>query len=131
MPKFDGKYEDWPGFSDAFKAAVHNNTRLSNVDKLIYLKSPTSKVEALEITDANNPVAWNVLEKLFDDMNLLIMKHIKAFFELSPCVKPSATSIGEILDNVRKHYRALEALKRQFLHFFPICATVSKLDNET
>ena len=38
-PKFEGSYEKWPDFSDAFKSEVHNNRRFTDSEKLMYLRS--------------------------------------------------------------------------------------------
>lgn len=62
---------------------------------------------------------------------VVIDNHIKALFELPLCTNMSASSVGDILNTVTIHYRALEALKKPFLHAFPIYAVVSKLDFQT
>ncbi|XP_072934991.1 uncharacterized protein [Epargyreus clarus] len=38
LPTYSGKYEEWPTFQDLFVSLVHNNTSLSDVQKLHYLK---------------------------------------------------------------------------------------------
>lgn len=64
MPTFSGDFKCWASFRDLFKAIYGNNTRLSGVEKLFYLKQKTSG-EAKEIVD-NAPltyegfcIAWN------------------------------------------------------------------------
>lgn len=86
------------------------------------------KIESLETTDANYQVAWKILEKYYDDPTAVINNHVKSFFELPSCTANSANSIGDLLNNVTKHYRALQALNKPFLEFFPIFAITSKLD---
>ncbi|GFQ81674.1 retrovirus-related Pol polyprotein from transposon 17.6, partial [Trichonephila clavata] len=39
LPTFSGNLHDWITFKDLFKASVHNNSNLSNAQKLQYLKS--------------------------------------------------------------------------------------------
>ena len=62
LPQFGGSYESWPGFSDSFKSAVHDNPSFRDTQKLIYLRSCLSgkaleKIESLETTAANYQVA--------------------------------------------------------------------------
>ena len=89
------------------------------------------KIESLETTDANYQVAWKILEKYYDDPAAVINNHIKSFFELPNCQDASASSIGDVLNNVTKHYRSLEASNKPFLEFFPIYAVTSQLDYQT
>ncbi|XP_051156766.1 uncharacterized protein LOC127278879 [Leptopilina boulardi] len=135
LPSFSGSYEKWPGFSDVFKSSVHKEKRYTDAQKLVYLRSCLSdkaadKIESLETTDANYQVAWKILEKYYDDPTLVINNHIKSFFELPNCHNASASSLGDLLNNVTKH-RALEALNRPFLQAFPIYAVTLKLDPQT
>ena len=136
LPKFSGSYEKWPGFSDTFKSSVHNDRRYTDSQKLIYLRSclagkAADKIESLETTDANYSVAWKILEKYYDDPVAVINNHIQSIFDLTSCQNASATNLGDLLDNVTKHYRALEALNKPFLESFPIYAVTSKLDFQT
>ncbi|XP_033212131.1 uncharacterized protein LOC117169734 [Belonocnema kinseyi] len=136
LPKFEGSHEKWPGFSDTFKSAIHNSNKFSESEKLMYLRSclqgkTAEKIESLETTAANYQVAWSILEKYYDDPVAIIENRIRALFELSSCQNASASSLGEILDNATKHYRALEALNKPFLDSFPIYLFVSKLDHQS
>lgn len=136
LPTFSGSYENWPGFSDVFKSSVYNDKRYTDFQKLVYLPSCLSdkaadKIESLETTDANYQVAWKILEKYYDDPSLVINNHINALFNLLTCQNASVGSIGDLLNNVTRHYRALEALNRPFLEAFPIYVVIFKLDFQT
>ena len=136
LPKFEGSYEQWPGFCDTFKAVVHNNSKFTNAEKLMYLRScvkgkAAEKIECLETTSVNYQVAWSILERYYDDPAAVINNRIRAFFELPSCQNASATALGNLIDNSTKHYRALEALRKPFLEAFPIYLIVSKLDHQT
>ena len=39
LRKLDGKFTDWIAFIDQFDTAVHLNTKLSNSQRLVYLKN--------------------------------------------------------------------------------------------
>lgn len=58
IPTFLGDYLEWTAFSDMFNSLIHNNTQLSNVQKLHYLKSSLSGeaaalIHPLQTTDNN------------------------------------------------------------------------------
>lgn len=136
LPKFSGSYEAWPGFSDAFKSAVHDNPTFRDAQKLVYLKSclvgrAAEKVESLETTAANYMVAWNMLDNYYNDPTILIENRIKALFNLPPCMRPNERTLGDLTDSATKHYNALKALNQPFLEAFPIYAITSKLDEQT
>lgn len=136
LPTFSGAYEMWPSFADSFKSAVHNNQNLRDTDRLKYLRGclngkAAEKIESLETTDMNYRIAWNILEKYYNDPGALINNRVKAMFELSPCAKSSANQLEILLDSATKHYQALKALNKPFLEAFPIYAITSKLDEQT
>ncbi|KAK2575368.1 hypothetical protein KPH14_001261 [Odynerus spinipes] len=136
LPKFSGSCEAWPGFADAFKSAVDDNPNFRDVQKLIYLRSCLSgkaaeKVESLETTAINYSVAWNILEKYYNDPLAIINSRVKSFFELPAAHKQSAEALGDIVDAAEKHYSALTALNKPFLEAFPMYAVTSKLDEQT
>ena len=136
LPTSSGFHEKWPGFSDTFKSAVHNDKRYTDSQRLIILRScltvkAADRIESLETTNANYQVAWEILEKYDDDPTAVINNHVTSIFESPNCRNSSATSIGDLLNNVTKHYRALEALNKSFLQAFPIYAVTSRVDPQT
>ncbi|XP_076659997.1 uncharacterized protein LOC143363272 [Halictus rubicundus] len=136
LPKFSGSYETWPGFCDTFKSAVHENPRFRDAQKLMYLRScltgkAAEKVESLETTAANYKVAWDILEKSYNNPTAIVNSRVKSFFELPLVNRAQPNSLRELLDKANKHYRALEALDKPFLEAFPIYAITSKLDEQT
>ncbi|OAD61986.1 hypothetical protein WN48_06865 [Eufriesea mexicana] len=69
-PTIWGCNEAWTSSCDAFNAAVHDNPRFHDAQKLIYLRScPTGMaaegIGSLEATRAQYSVAWNLLERLY------------------------------------------------------------------
>ena len=39
MKRFNGRPTEWKAFIECFDSAVHSNTKLSNIDKMNFLKS--------------------------------------------------------------------------------------------
>ena len=68
LPKFDGKFSDWIAFINQFDTAVHHNTKLSNSQRLDYLKSclsgpPENPIKSLSSIDRPYETARNLLEQ--------------------------------------------------------------------
>lgn len=76
IPKFDGNYERWIPFRDLFKSPVASNTALSAIQKLHYLRSSLTGdaaniISALEITNDNYEIAWQLLEQRYENKRLI------------------------------------------------------------
>lgn len=55
LEKFDGKSENFTSFSDQFKSLIHNNKKLDDTARFIYLKSflsedPLKVIQSIELT---------------------------------------------------------------------------------
>ena len=85
-------------------------------------------LESLETTNANYQVTWEISEKYYDHPTAVIIDHVRSFLELPNCTNASAPSLEDLLNNMSKHYRALEILNKPFFQAFPIYAVTSRLD---
>ena len=77
LPKFDGKFTDWIAFIDQFDTAVQRNTKLSNSQRLVYLKislsGPLEKlVGSLLSTDGNYETARTPLEQRYRNYRIIL-----------------------------------------------------------
>lgn len=118
LATFDGSYDKWLDFHDSFKNVIDSEKSLSNVDKLHYLRSclkdeAASVVKALESTDENYAVAWNLLKERFDNRRLIIQTHVRTLMELPTLNKESPTDLRKLLDRVKTHMRALKSLEEK------------------
>lgn len=121
LEKFDGKSEHFTAFYEAFQSLVHNNSKLDNVARFLYLRSCLSQdalrvIKSLEVTSANYQVAWDLLKRRYLNANLMIHNHIKNICEFPKIAKESASSLLQLLDNVQNHVRALIALGEPVQH---------------
>lgn len=87
LPIFAGTYEDWPGFADQFRSAVHENIRIDDCKKLMYLRSclqseAAQAIETLGNTAINYAVAWEILKKRYDQPAIIVTNHVKALFDM-------------------------------------------------
>lgn len=66
LPTFDGQYECWLTFKNAFRNMVDTRSELSDIDKLHYLKSAltgdaANKINIFSVDSVNYQKAWDVL----------------------------------------------------------------------
>lgn len=103
LPSFCGSYEVWPTFQDLFVSLVHENTAISDVQKLHYLKSSvTGEAETLlkpiQITQSNYKQAWSVLKSRYGNKRLIINSVLKKLFSQKKITTQSANQIKNLLD---------------------------------
>ncbi|XP_055614543.1 uncharacterized protein LOC129760887, partial [Uranotaenia lowii] len=76
LPKFGGKIREWVTFRDMFTSLINNNSQLSPIDKFSYLRSSVTdealqEISSIEMTAANYQVAWNALERRYENKKLI------------------------------------------------------------
>ncbi|XP_064464472.1 uncharacterized protein LOC135375756 [Ornithodoros turicata] len=113
---FSGDLSKWQGFWDQFRASIHENERLTDVNKLKYLVSLVSgpaarAIEGLSISDENYTTAVDILQKRFGKDDLLVTENMGRLFELRT-VRSSTDVKGlrELHETVTVRIRNLESL---------------------
>ncbi|XP_055919024.1 uncharacterized protein LOC129951048 [Eupeodes corollae] len=114
-PTFTGEYQNWRSFHDQFVSLVHNNTSLTKIEKLHYLKSSCKEgagilLEHISVDDASYDKAWELLTSRYDFKRILVNNELKLFYELSVVKEENAKGIRELLDNSTKILHALKNL---------------------
>ena len=138
LPTFSGQYSQWRQFFDTFNTLIESDASLTNIQKFYYLKSclkneAASVVDSLEVTDANYPIAWQLLQERFENKKIITNNHIKAIFDIPVLNKESHLALRNLYDCLNKNIRCLGSLglpvdKWDTLLIFII---VSKLDHTT
>ena len=118
LPNFDGSFKDWPPFRDTFESLIHDNPRLSRIQKFHYLNSALTGdaariIRSLGVSDSNYELAWNSLTNRYEDSSSLIHYHTKSLFDLSSITKSSYVSLRQLIDDTNNHLLALKALDEQ------------------
>ncbi|XP_076182703.1 uncharacterized protein LOC143154525 [Ptiloglossa arizonensis] len=136
LPQFSGRYEEWPGFADQFRSAVHDSVRLSDCRKLMYLRSclrgeASSLIESLEISAANYVTAWNLVEEHYNRPAVIVNNHVRALFELPSMAKVTHSNLRPFLTTLESHYRALKTIQQPSADTLLIFLCLSRLDQET
>jgi hypothetical protein len=100
LPTFSGRYEDWTTYQDLFTALVHN-TRLTNVQKLHYLKTSVSGeaeilLRHIQITEDNYTQAWELLKNRFGNKRMIVHSVLKKLFGQKKINTQSACQIKNL-----------------------------------
>lgn len=138
LPTFSGSYEEWLTFNDLFTSLVHNNSTLSKVQKLHYLKSSVSgEAEVLlrhiQVTENNYDQAWSILKDRFGNKRLIINSLMKRLFSQKKINTSSANQIKTLLDSTSECLNSLETLGLSVWHWDQVIIhlVVQRLDTET
>ncbi|XP_018400071.1 PREDICTED: uncharacterized protein LOC108777631 [Cyphomyrmex costatus] len=73
--------------------------------------SAAKAIEAIEISEQNYEIAWNLLRDRFDNDKTLRRRHIQCLFEMPRVEKESAIAIQNLIDYTQKHLRILKSLQ--------------------
>lgn len=108
LPEFDGNPAEWSGFHDLFMSMIHDNTSLSNIQKLHYLRASLKGdaariIHSLPIASTSYGVAWKLVTDRYENKYFLVKQHIAALFSIPPLRKESPTGLSELADEFEKH----------------------------
>lgn len=138
IPSFNGDYKDWVSFYDIYNITVHQNTKLSNAQKLQYLKesltgSASQMIKHFSITDVNYIEAWNMIKKRFDRKQHIVNSLIKTFMDQGKVSVDNSTNIRDVFNNITQVTRSLAALGAEYesRDLWLIFLVLQKLDSET
>ena len=111
MKRFNGRPTEWQAFIDCFDSAVHSNPKLSNIDKMNYLKSlvespVATSIKGLPLTSENYNSARKILEERYGNKQLIISSHMDNLLKL-----PVVSSVNDV-KGIRQLYNKTEILIR-------------------
>ena len=87
LNEFSGKLLEWASFWDSFEAAIHRNPRITDVDKMNYLRGllkgeALRVINGLSLTNCCYEVAVTLLKEQFGDKQMLINSFMEALLKL-------------------------------------------------
>lgn len=115
LPVFAGEYEEWMLFKDTFLSLIHENSKLTDVQKFQYLRS-VLKDEALQVvsglnTSASNyQIAWELLKQNYENKKLIINTHVAKLLEFPSVTKDKHVALRQFAMHIRTHMKALQVL---------------------
>ncbi|XP_066157588.1 uncharacterized protein [Euwallacea fornicatus] len=115
LPTFSGDFKDWLGFRDLYLSLIHNNDRLSRIQKFHYLRASLRDAASrvlgtLELSEGNYDIAWTTLSERYDNKRVLVHIHLKTLVEVESMHRESAPKLRSLIDSVSKSLIALTAL---------------------
>ncbi|XP_057337763.1 uncharacterized protein LOC130675883 [Microplitis mediator] len=135
---FNGTFDKWLAFRETFKSVVDKNPDYDDGLKLNYLKlclrdEALAVINALEITEANYKVAWELLEKRYTNKRVIIQNHVTELMKLENIPKESASDLRKLLDTTYTHIRSLKTLGEPVEHWNTLLIYIitSKVDKNT
>ncbi|XP_053686159.1 uncharacterized protein LOC128735701 [Sabethes cyaneus] len=115
LPQFGGCTKDWPTFRDSFKSLIDSAPQLSNVDKFSYLNSSLTSeakrvIEVIDVTSENYLVAWELLEKRYENKYLIVKSYVESLFSVEPMKKECHDSLNRLIDEYERNLLMLEKM---------------------
>ena len=115
LPTFSGNYTDWMSFIDLFQGSVDSNSKLSNSQKLHYLKASlrgdaAKLLSSVTISDSNYEVAKEILKNRYSNPRLISRAHVKSIVDISNQETENSKSLNALIESVEEHRLALSNL---------------------
>lgn len=138
IPKFKGDEKEWPPFIEIFNSLIHENTRLSNVEKLRYLLSflegnPRKLIEHFTITSANYESALKLLKGRYENKRIMLASYLRSISQYKKLTPGSAYDIINFHDLLNASLAGIENLGYDVSSWNPMLVSIvtDKFDNET
>ncbi|XP_060575739.1 uncharacterized protein LOC132733143 [Ruditapes philippinarum] len=131
---FSGDKMKWASFWDAFECTIHNNDKLSCIDKFNYLMTKLygearRAVSGLSLSNENYTLAIGILKERFGDEQEAIDLHYHKLMKIPP-IDNTHENLRMFLDSIEKHLRSLEVLKEDINQHVFVSMIRSKLPKE-
>ncbi|XP_012235058.1 uncharacterized protein [Linepithema humile] len=117
LPKFNGTPADWLSFKDLFQALVLDNSTLTPVAKLQYLKTSLTGSAAPLLKNTtliadNFEKAWQSVISFYENKRLLVNAALNSLLTVRRMTKESASEMEQLYTQVLQIHRSLETLQR-------------------
>lgn len=114
---FDGSLLKWQSFHDGFVARIHNDGKMSNVEKFTQLKSSLkgsaqATLGEWHLTEDSYLEAWDRLNQIYNKKYPIIREHLRHFDSL-PAIKGKATAdeLQRLSNGTHEMLRQLRAMQ--------------------
>ena len=114
VPIFDGNYEEWLSYKNAFLSIVNTQT-VDDVVKFIHLRSSLTgealnKVNIFDIRGENYAKAWKTLVDTYERKRILVSKHMNAILDIAPASAVLSKEVSRVVDEAKQHLNVLDGL---------------------
>lgn len=112
VPIFNGNYEEWLSYKNAFLSVV-NTQLVDDVVKFIHLRSSLegealNKVNIFDIRAENYAKAWKTLVDTYERKRILVTNHLNAILDIPPAKTTSSKEVSRLMDQAKQHLNVLE-----------------------
>jgi hypothetical protein len=135
---FSGKYRDYTPFINLFRAIIHNDRSIDNVQKLYYLRSFLSKepydiVKDLPLTMGSYDEALKLLDERYNHTSKIVNEHINSLLDINALCRSTPGHLREFVSSVKQCLSALKNLSVNTENWDPIILAIlyRKLDSYT
>lgn len=136
LPTFSGAYENWPGFADQFRSAVHDNPRIDDCKRLMYLRSCLTQEAARVISSLSNvasnyATAWEILEQRYNRPAIIVERYLQEMITAASSPRAIQRDLQSYAIKLESHYKALEPLGQPTGDTVLLHLCTANLDRET
>ncbi len=137
VPTFDGNIINWRSFWEQFTISVHDRSKLSDSEKLAYLRhglkdgSAKHVVEGLSGSGEQYEEAIDCLRKRYDRPRLLHQAHVRAILDAPALKEGGGKELRRLHDTANQHLRALKSMDYEPPGSFITSMLELKLDTTT
>nr|XP_034195039.1 uncharacterized protein LOC117611213 [Osmia lignaria] len=135
---YDGNPIEWHSFHDTFKTVVHDNQDIPLVQKFHLLKNAlrgeiASVISALNASEPNYLVAWELLQRRCNKPRQIVQSHLKILFELTEVTRDTPANLRSLAEQAQMHVEALATLGQPTTQWDAILVYLigKKLDKNT
>lgn len=112
---FSGKFEEWCEFHNLFENMIHDNTELSDIQKIRYLKTyvcgeAARLIQHLSIDGKNYASAWEILTDRFQNKRKLVNTQLRILMDQNKITHESAACLKSLHDTSVECIHALSNL---------------------
>ena len=117
LPVFKGDPLKWQGFWDQFQTSIHNNERISDIDRFNFLKrylggETLDSVDGLNLNSENYKEAIELLIDRYGNEQVLISAHMQSLLKIQKVrSKDNVKGLRTLYNHVESCVRNLKALK--------------------
>ncbi|XP_055527648.1 uncharacterized protein LOC129720224 [Wyeomyia smithii] len=115
LPTFGGRIREWVTFRDMFQSLIHRNDQLTDIEKFTYLRSSLvgealQEIGTIEISAANYRIAWDLLQKRFENKKLIVKAHLDALFAEEPIKRESYDALSHPISEYDRNLQMLNKI---------------------
>lgn len=112
---FTGDVKDFESFFQLFDALIVKNEQLSDIQKLIYLKSylkgePLQLIDSLKIVNKNFQVALGILKSRYENKIVIVNSYLSDMLDIPSISKGKSCALRELVTTLQKNIQSLKNL---------------------